>query len=356
LPSLNATAWIFVLTTRMIIPRHRRSATLTLLFLAIAVAAPAQTVESVGTRALGMGGAFVAVANDSTATWWNPAGLAAGSFLDIGVGRALTSVAEELPARRDTTSWFTAATPPFGFSYYRLRLTAAEPFDPTGEAAADRQDGLAGVPVRSLAATQLGVTLVRTLISGVHVGTTLKYVRGTVRTSREDATLDPGDLLDAGDDLDGGDAQSAFDLDVGVHATVGAISVGAVLRNALEPGFADATGLTMTLPRQVRVGAAFDWERIGTLPLTVAVDADLLSYATATGDRRVVAFGAERWFRSRRLAVRAGGRFNTVGAGDRTGTGGVSVALRSGLYVDGYAARGGDADERGWGVTVRVSF
>jgi hypothetical protein len=340
----------------MTIPRHWRSVTLTLLFVVIAVEARAQTVESVGTRALGMGGAFVAVANDSTATWWNPAGIAAGPFLDLGLGRALTSVSDELPARRDTTSWFTAATPPFGFSYYRLRLTAADAFDPTGGAAGDRQDRHAGAPVRSLAATQVGVTLAHTLMTGVHVGTTLKYVRGTVRTGSEDATLHPEDLLDTGDDLDGGDAHDAFDFDVGVHATAGAISVGAVVRNVLEPGFADATGLTMTLPLQVRVGAAFDGERVGTLPLTVAVDADVRSYVTATGDRRVVAVGAERWFASRRLAVRVGGRFNTVGAGDRTGTGGVSVALRAGLYIDGYAARGGDADERGWGVTVRVSF
>jgi len=43
----------------------------------------AQIVESVGNRALGMGGAFVAVANDSTATWWNPAGLATGPYADL---------------------------------------------------------------------------------------------------------------------------------------------------------------------------------------------------------------------------------------------------------------------------------
>jgi len=29
----------------------------------------------VGARAVGMGGAFVAVADDATAPWWNPAGL-----------------------------------------------------------------------------------------------------------------------------------------------------------------------------------------------------------------------------------------------------------------------------------------
>ena len=42
----------------------------------------AQASESIGTRAAGMGGAFVAVASDSRATWWNPAGIAAGPLLD----------------------------------------------------------------------------------------------------------------------------------------------------------------------------------------------------------------------------------------------------------------------------------
>ena len=47
----------------------------TLFLIGLPVVASAQFIEAVGVRALGMGGAFVAVANDSSATWWNPAGL-----------------------------------------------------------------------------------------------------------------------------------------------------------------------------------------------------------------------------------------------------------------------------------------
>ena len=36
----------------------------------------------VGARARGMGGAFVAVADDASATWWNPAGLPATLIFD----------------------------------------------------------------------------------------------------------------------------------------------------------------------------------------------------------------------------------------------------------------------------------
>src|SRR3954454_20833533 len=51
------------------------------LVLALAQPAAAQLYESVGTRAKGMGGAFVAVADDATATWWNPAGIVTGAAL-----------------------------------------------------------------------------------------------------------------------------------------------------------------------------------------------------------------------------------------------------------------------------------
>ena len=43
--------------------------------------ASVQVFESIGVRALGMGGAFVVVADDATANYWNPAGLATGPFL-----------------------------------------------------------------------------------------------------------------------------------------------------------------------------------------------------------------------------------------------------------------------------------
>ncbi|PWT84196.1 MAG: hypothetical protein C5B57_05305, partial [Blastocatellia bacterium] len=56
------------------------------LLIALATIAPsaarAQVYETAGIRAQGLGGAFVAVADDATATWWNPAGLASGAFFN----------------------------------------------------------------------------------------------------------------------------------------------------------------------------------------------------------------------------------------------------------------------------------
>ena len=280
----------------------------------------AQTVEAVGSRALGMGGAFVAVANDSSATWWNPAGLAAGPFLDMAIART-TSETDGPPVGGRNSVWsFSLGTPPFGVSYYRLRITDIRPLDPTAEAGANREDRRAEVSV-----SQFGATILQTLVTGVHAGATVKYVQG------------------AGD--------GAVDLDVGVLAVAGAVRVGGLVRNVREPEFGG-----LRLPRQVRVGAAFDGDALGMLPLVVALDADLHAYDAGSGDRRVIALGAERWLFARRLGVRGGARVNTAGERDRAITAGASVAARAGLYLDGHIVQGGEAGEDGWGVAARVSF
>jgi hypothetical protein len=297
----------------------------------VATPAAAQIYETVGTRAQGMGGAFVAVANDSSATWWNPAGLADGPFLDMAWARSTTDLSPERPGR---AAWFALGTPPFGFSYYRLQISDIAVVGPTDGEGGGRQAGVIGVPVRALEVSQLGATVLRTLVTGVHVGSTIKYVRGSVND---------------------GDTDHALDLDAGLLAVAGPVRLGVAGRNLREPEF-DAPGGAASLERQVRVGAAFDASQLPGVPLTIALDADVQRYRTATGDRRVVAVGAEQWLFGRRVGVRAGARFNTVGAEEQSATAGVSVAPRPGLYFDGFIVRGGSADDRGWGIGARVSF
>jgi hypothetical protein len=110
------------------------------------------------------------------------------------------------------------------------------------------------------------------------------------------------------------------------------------------------------LPRQTRIGAAIDAEQAGGPPFIFAIDADVRRYTTGAGDRRVVALGAERWLWTKRIAVRGGARFNTVGAEERAATAGASVAVRNGLYLEGFIVHGGAEAERGWGLGTRVSF
>ena len=324
------------------------------LLLALGSPSAAQSFESVGQRALGMGGAFVAVANDSSATWWNPAGLATGPFLDVALGRGASSADADFPASRTGVWSLSLATPPLGVSYYRLKITEIRAAPATGPAAAGREDRAAGEGLRSLSLSQFGATVLHTITTGVTAGATVKYVRGTVQArgfDPADAGVDLPTLLDAADDLEGGESDGAVDVDLGLLATRGAFRFGVTARNLLEPRFGD-----LKSPRQVRAGAAFDGEAAGTVPVMVSVDADLGRYDGVGGDRRVIALGVEHWLRPKRIAIRGGARFNTTGEQDRTVTAGASVTARAGLFIDGYAAAGGDSGERGWGVAARVSF
>src|SRR5215207_9607258 len=96
-----------------------------------------QTFGGVGTRAEGMGGAFVAVADDASAIYWNPAGIATGATFDLQVSKG------------DSHLFIGAALPVVGASYYRTREVTGLP---TVSGSPDRQTGGSGeVQVRTLA-------------------------------------------------------------------------------------------------------------------------------------------------------------------------------------------------------------
>ena len=300
----------------------------------------AQAVETVGARALGMGGAFVAVANDSSATWWNPAGLATGPFIDVTLGTAATG-ADPSPGR--TRGWHVAvAMPVLAASYYRLRITDIDSLDPTVVPEAGRQEGRVGVPSQSLKLGQLGVTVVHSVLPGLHAGATFKHVHATVEGTGIEST------------------EHSFDADAGLLGVVGPIRLGLVARNLAEPlvhtsgdGFAE-----VRLARHVRLGVAYDSDllRAGrTKPFIVSLDADLHAYDTVRGPRRVLAAGAELWIAARRVGLRGGGRFNQVGARERAASVGASIAIVRNVMAEIHATAGSEA-ERGWGVAARAYF
>jgi hypothetical protein len=316
--------------------------------------ANAQNEAIVGIRAQGMGGAFTAVADDSSATWWNPAGLAAGGFFNLILEASnVRQPAGDgaVPAWHGTSRGFSVAYPALGLSYYRLRISEIERVGSTAASAGSREDtGAESVHLRSLILNQFGATIGQSLGAHLVLASTVKLVRAGVaaEVQGQDAAS-----LETADDLHP-DAEAHTSLDVGAMAKFGGLTLGLVVRNATQPTFGD--GVTaFTLSRQVRTGIAFSSQGAsGTI--TVAADLDLTRTGSVLGEARRLGAGIEIWTKSRRLGFRGGGSANTLGAARTVPSGGVSVAFRPGTYVDAFVTAGDDVARRGWGTALRVTF
>jgi hypothetical protein len=325
-------------------------------FVLLPAVAAAQGVESVGMRALGMGGAFVAVADDASGTYWNPAGLVTGSVFS-GLAEAGRSQVEDAPvggAAGPLTGFggrgsllVALGTWPVGATFYRLSEATARVVGPATQA----QNVVSTAALQRLTTTHVGVNVLHTIVSGLHVGATVKYVYGSAGQDRRSPA--PGDPLAAAGDLDTR-GNSRFDMDAGVMADLRVVKLGLAVRNLFEPEF-DTVEETarLQLPRQVRAGVAFRT----TETLIVSLDADLTENPDVTGDRRSLAMGAEQRLWQDRAAVRGGVRVSTLGSARPVLTTGGSVSLRSGIFADGYVAIGLDeASPDGFGVGIRMVF
>jgi len=307
-------------------------------------AALAQFVfESVGIRALGMAGAFVAVADDATAVYWNPAGLASGGPAGMTVewNRFQTGNQSAPPApgpSEDNRTFASLGTWPVGISYGRLRSTWLAPGPPAGPLAGERLDVF-----------QIGGTLVQTVAPGVVVGSTLKYLRGSFATGPVGGQT-VGDALSQGGNLDG-PGESKFDFDVGVMADMHYVRLGVTSRNLMEPRFTDAAGNAITVSRQTRAGLAV----LPTDGLTLAMDVDLETVDLRDGLRRMIALGGEGRLGSR-LALRGGVRWNLEGDHQPVGSVGLSFELHTRLWLDGYYAQSQRDEDRGFGIGLRAGY
>jgi hypothetical protein len=276
-----------------------------LLFALLAGAAPAaaQSSPPVGVRAAGMGGAFTAVADDGTAPFWNPAGLASGSFVGLTLDGNVF----------DRESAFSAglATPPLGLTYYRSTSTAP----PAGDRNA---------PVVTAAIHHAGVTLVQSLGDrGLAVGSTLQYVHGN--------------------------GANAFDANAGVMASGSLGQVGVTVHNLFAPSLGD-----IHLDRRVRAGLALHLRQ----DLTAAADVEFTKTTTPTGKWRDAALGLEA-HPFRRAWFRGGVHWNTA-SGDAgaapVGSVGGSCAVFGSLRVDAQVSFSRKDSYRGDGWGIGLSF
>ena len=315
-------------------------------------AARAQIYEAVGTRAQGMAGAFVAVANDATATWWNPAGLASGAYLSLVYEQGRLDDPGEPPdfgpATRDTETAMALVVPSMGLSYYRLRISEIGTLPSTETAGEDREDQRADL--RALSVSQYGLTVGQSVGQGFVLASTFRLVRAGAASSR-------GRLgragLDEAADLDVS-VETKSDVDVGAMASAGSVRVGFSIKHLFQPEFETEDG-SFVMKRQARMGVAFLTGGPGSVDgLTLAFDADLTTTPTAFGDVRHVAGGAE-WL-GRWAGIRGGLSKNTVGDMTTAASAGASLGLGSGLHVDGAFTFGDDDSEKGWKLGGRLTF
>ena len=289
--------------------------------------ASAQAPDAVGVRAQGMGGAFTAVADDATASWWNPAGLAGGAYLNMVLeyGEADESPTPDRAFHRG----FAIAFPALGLSYYRFPVSEIRTSETTGAAAVGRQDTVTP-GVRMLDVSQFGATVGQSIGNHIVIASTLKLLRG------------------------GGETQG--DLDAGAMVVGGRLRAGLVVRNLREPTLGSGDE-ALTLRRGARAGVS--WSSAANTAYggaTVAFDADLRSVPTAFGDERRVAGGGELWTRKRIVGARAGVSGSVTGERRAAYAGGLSVALRRGVFGEGQVTRGSDQLRKGWSVGLRVTF
>jgi hypothetical protein len=284
----------------------------------------AQQFDDIGVRAQGMGGAFVAVANDATATWWNPAGLA----------HALTVVDLSASILKDGGRSIALGFPSLGLSYYRVRIARFQPSDAsTGTAVPGRQDnGVVGSDPssREFDLSQFGATFGQSLTQHFVIATTVKL---------ENAL---------------GDTRA--DFDVGTMAAFGAMRVGLTVRNVRQPTFGTGTD-SYELTRRARAGVALVRAMSGPIDgIAVAFDADITSSSVSGGDERDVAGGGEVWLRGRRIGIRGGGGFNTVTGGDPFGSFGLTFVPYPRLNIEGAVTRGAASTRDLWSLGLRLTF
>ncbi len=300
-----------------------------------------------------MGGAFVAVADDATAAWWNPAGLASGAYLNLVVEKGVSDQPADptnaLPGLRQRASGFALAFPALGVSYYRLQLSELTPISTTAvpQGARQQQGGL-----RTLVVGQYGVTVGQSIGTHLVVASTVKMLRGGVATGALD---EASDGLDQADDLEV-ERRGRADLDLGVMARFGKVRLGAALKNATRPHFGEGED-RMVLVRQARAGGAVISTPVaGFESVVVAADVDLTRTPTLFGDVRHAAVGTEVWLRGRRFGARGGLTTNTVGERRPSSSYGVSVAPIKGLFIEASRTTGADETVKGWTSTVRFAF
>ncbi len=326
-----------------------------LLLAAIPLRAPAVEFAIVGPRAVGMGGAGVAVTTDALATYWNPAGLAMSKTFDIrvqgsaqGIDRLgvidtvkdindinlndtsasnqarLQNLANRINRPGSTVSGIGAGgvyvkgnlgNHAFGFTVSDVAVGGAFVSTPASISGGggtpftvNGQFALHGLEARQAAFSYAYAFADKTFAIGV----TGKLIQGAAyagATNIRGAETD----FDVLEDFGRAKISTAYAIDVGaVYRPASWLRLGVVAKDINEPGFDAPNGQEFKLARQVRGGLA-----VNPYPsLTISFDGDILSNTTLLPGvkSRVLSLGAEQTLFSESLSLRVGALKNVEDA------------------------------------------
>jgi len=267
-----------------------------------------------------MGGAFTGVADDATAFYWNPAGIAFGPFVSAGVFHGRDEMDRDGRRFEDRATGLSLQYTFMGVAFAQFRQDLSE-----------------GGASRRLDTSDLAVSILQSLpVDNLVLGGNVHYLRGTTQTDAEPEV-----------------SSQSWDVDLGlVYEPNDRVRIGLMMRRLREASFRTASEDDgVRLSRHVRAGASWRLPRA----LLVAFDADLSEQGTGADTWRETSIGMEKgWFEDRAF-VRGGLRVeigSELGARpDVSFGGGVQFWV---LEVEGaYVGSSGLRDEAYWfGVSL----
>lgn len=310
------------------------------LILSLVAAPPSMAVEFavVGPRAVGMGGAGVAVTTDSLATYWNPAGLAMTQTVDIraqasaqGVDRrgvldtlkniedfnpnAPNAAAQAQGLRDRINNGGSLSAVATGGLYFKGHIGEhAIGFNISDVATAGSfvSQGFTGsgtsisgqLALQGLEARQAAFSYAYAFADKTFsVGVTGKVIQGAAYTGT--ATVTGGQDVNLSDNFGKSKISTAFGIDVGaIYRPSSWLRFGVVAKDLNQPEFEAPDGTKFKLSPQVRGGIAIT--PYSSLTLTGDVDATSNKTLVPGQKSQVLSLGAEQTILSEFLSLRIG--------------------------------------------------
>jgi hypothetical protein len=377
---------------------YYRSVRAVAILVGLMIPAQAMALEfvAVGPRAMGMGGAGVAVTTDALATYWNPAGLAMTQTVDIriqgggqvidrlGIAEAVHDLetfstsdtsnanlarAQDIAARINSPGATVSINGSAGLymkghlgehafginvsdvatggGFVATPVQATQPGGPNTPISISGQMALLGLEARQLAFSYAYAFSDKTFSFGV----TGKILQGAAY--RGSTTLTGGTDVSITDNFGKSTLSTAFGIDVGaIYRPSSWLRFGVVAKDINQPTFDTPGGEELKLGPQIRGGVAIN--PYSSLTLTADVDATSNKTFVPGVKSQVLSLGAEQTIFSEFMSFRLGAFKNMKDAGTPfTPTAGLGLRIFA-LRVD--VGGGYDFREEGALVSGSVSL